>query len=332
MKTAFVTGGTGFVGLNLIDALNSAGWSVTALHRPGADTTELAALGAKLAPGDIVDAASLSRAIPEGVDAVFHVAGSINVWRTKNDEQTRINVDGTRNMVEAALAAKAKRFVHVSTLSTFGDQDGPISEDTPQHAAGSWINYERTKWQAEQEVKKGVAKGLHGVIVCPCAIVGPRDRHGWARLYHDIALEKVPAIPPGGGTFNDVRAVAEGLIAAAEKGRAGEIYILSGERLSFQDIFNMAAAEFGVAAPKKIAPKALLYVMGWISDMVGRLTGKEPDMTPEMASIMCGWKICNSTKAERELGYRPRPIKQALHDSIAWLQERDLLPKGRGAG
>ncbi len=329
MKTAFVTGGTGFVGLNLIEALHNAGWTVTALHRPGADTAELTALGAKLAPGDIVDAASLRRAIPDGVDAVFHVAGSINVWRVKNDEQTRINVDGTRNMVEAALAANAKRFVHVSTLSTFGDQDGPINEETPQHAASSWINYERTKWLAEQEVKKGVAKGLHGVIVCPCAIIGPRDRHGWARLYRDIALEKVPAIPPGGGTFNDVRAVAEGLIAAAEKGRAGEIYILTGERLSFQDIFNMAAAEFGVAPPKKIAPKALLYAMGWISDRIGRLTGKEPDMTPEMATIMCDWKIADTTKAERELGYRPRPIKQALHDSIVWLQERNLLPKGK---
>lgn len=325
MKTAFVTGGTGFLGLNLVEALCGAGWSVTALHRPGADVTELAALGASLVEGDILDPESLRRSLPEKVDAVFHLAASISVWRPLNEMQRRTNVDGTRHVVEAALNAHARRFVHVSTLSTFGDQSGPINEETPQAGNASWINYERTKWLAEQEVRKGIARGLAAVIVCPCAIVGPRDRHGWAQLYRQLRDGKVGACPPGGGTFNDVRAVAEGLVAAADKGSVGDLYILSGENMSFADFFRVVAETLGVPPPKSVAPRALLMTVARLGDLVSRMTRRQPDMTPELAALVSGWKTTDSTKAERELGYRPRPARQAVKDSIAWLKERGLL-------
>jgi len=325
MKTAFVTGGTGFLGLNLVEALRNGGWSVTALHRPGAELGELTALGASLVEGDILDPESLRRAMPEGVDAVLHLAASISVWRPLNGVQTRINVEGTRNVVEAALHAYCRRFVHVSTLATFGDHPHPINEETPQTGNASWINYESTKWRAEEEVRKGIAKGLPAVIVCPCAIVGPRDRHGWAQLFRQIRDRKVSASPPGGGTFNDVRAVVEGLVAATERGKVGEIYILSGEDMSFADFFRVIAETLNVPPPKKVAPRALLMTIARIGDMVSRVTRKQPDMTPELAAMVSGWKTTNSTKAERELCYRPRPARQAVNDSIEWLKARGLL-------
>lgn len=325
MKGAFVTGGTGFVGLNLVEALCNAGWGVTALHRPGASVDELAALGASLVEGDILDPPSLSRAIPRGIDAVFHVAGSLDTWAPLNDRQQRINVDGTRNVVAAALAADCRRLVHVSSLSTFGDQPGPIDEETPQLGGKSWINYERTKWLAEQEVRDGMARGLEAVIVCPCAILGPRDRHGWARLFSQLRDRKVPASPPGGATFNDVRAVAEGLVAAAERGGVGELYLLPGEDLSFDRLLRAIAAELGVAPPKRVAPRWMLVTLARVADVASRITRRQPDMTPEMASMVCGWKTVRSTKAERDLGYRARPVLPALRDSIEWLRARGLL-------
>jgi len=325
MKVALVTGSTGFLGLNLVEALGHAGWSVTALHRPGAELGELSASGASFVEGDILDPASLRRAMAAGVDAVFHLAASISVWRPMNGVQRRINVDGTRNVVDAALHAHCKRFVHVSTVSTFGDHPHPIDEETLQTGNSSWINYESTKWLAEEEVRRGIARGLPAIIVCPCAVVGPCDRHGWAQLFRQIRDRKVLASPPGGGTFNDVRAVAEGLIAAAERGKVGDIYILSGDDMSFADFFRLIAETLGVPPPKRVAPRALLMTFARIGDMVSRVTHKQPDMTPELAALVSGWKTTNSTKAERELGYRPRPARQAVKDSIEWLKARGLL-------
>src|SRR5271169_2269855 len=148
-RAAFVTGGTGFVGLNLVKELMIRGWDVTALHRPSSDLKFLKRFRPKLALGAITDAASLDAAIPQGTDTVFHVAGNTNMWRGGNAEQTRDNVDGTRNIVEAALAKGVRRLVVTSSISAYGPVDGEITEETPSLAANSKVNYQRNKWQAQ---------------------------------------------------------------------------------------------------------------------------------------------------------------------------------------
>ena len=139
-KSAFVTGGTGFVGLNLIKWLTAEGWNVTAFHRPTSDLTYLKCFPVQLVMGDLAEFDSVLRAVPEDVDAIFHVASDLSFSSAHNTQQTRINVDGTRHLVDAAIQRRAKRFVYTSTLGTYGAQNTVLTEETPQLAGRSTIN------------------------------------------------------------------------------------------------------------------------------------------------------------------------------------------------
>ncbi|MBM5810639.1 MAG: SDR family oxidoreductase [Gammaproteobacteria bacterium] len=324
-RTAFLTGGTGFVGSNLARELLAAGWRVLALQRPGSPPGKLQGLAVEAVSGDITDAASLRAAIPESVDAVFHVAGSINVWSRGNAEQTRVNVGGTANMVDAALARGARAFIHTSTVSAYGRHAQPITEATVSNAGQSWINYERTKWLAEEEVRRGARLGLRAVIINPCAIFGPGDTHGWAQFFFLLRDGKVKGIPPGRLTFNDVGEVARAHLAAVDRGRAGANYILSGYETSFEEMLRSMADMLGVELRAKVMPAPLLRLIGRINSLVAAVTGRPPEISHEMATMVSLPVICGSDSAERELGYRKVPLRQCLGDSLAWLRAQKLI-------
>ena len=218
MKSAFVTGATGFVGLNLVDELVRQGWEVTALHRVQSDLADLGRFPVTLMPGDITDPASLRAAIPESVDVVFHVAGNTNMWSRRNVAQTRENVEGTRNVVVAARARGAKKLVFTSSIAAYGQQTGELTETTKSNAEKSWINYQRTKWLAEEEVLSGIRGDFPATILNPGAIIGPYDTSGWARLFHLVAENRLPGVPPGELSAAHVREVAKAHVAAAEAG------------------------------------------------------------------------------------------------------------------
>ncbi len=324
-KTAFVTGGTGFVGLNLVDELCNAGWQVTALHRAAADTSRLKEFPVTLAAGDLTDAASLNAAMPEGVDAVFHVAADTNMWSRNNAQQTRNNVDGTRYMVEAAIAKGAKKFVCTSSVSAYMPRNQTISEDTVSLAGTSWINYERSKWLAEEEVRAGVARGLDAVIINPNAVLGKRDTGGWAQLFFALRDGKLGGLPSGAGVYNHVTQVAKAHIAAAERGRSGKNYILPGPSHSMAEMIQMMADCMGIELKAKPVPPVLMQIIARLGAGVAWFTGKEPDLTPEMAALMCISFELDTDKAERELGFQQTPLKECVEESHAWLVAEGLL-------
>ena len=325
-KAAFVTGGTGFLGLNLLEQLTATGWRVVALHRPGADLRLVARLPVALAEGDLLDPASLKRAIPRGVDAVFHVAADTSVWARNNERQTRINVEGTHNILEAAAAAGAGRFVHTSTWNTFGLEQGQLSEASPQLGGHSWINYNRTKFLAEEAVRTAAAAGLPAVILNPCHIMGRYDRHGWARLILDLCNRWIPAAPPGAGVFCHAREVAKAHIAAAERGRASGNYLLGGVFASLLDVFRTIGEVTGRKSPTITLPAAAFRLAARFSTEAARVTGKEPLITPEGAAMVTVSARVVSDLAERELGYRAVPMKTMIEDSYTWLQSEGLIP------
>ena len=184
MPSAFVTGGTGFVGLNLIQLLRAQHWDVTACHRQSSNLELIRRFSPRLVVADVVDRQQLLAAMPERPDAVFHLAASVNFWRPKNDEQTRINVEGTRNAVEAALERKARRFIHMSSVAAWGPADGDVIDETsPSRAPGHPVNYFRTKWLSEQEVLRGIERGLEAVFINPANILGPYDPNTWSRTH-----------------------------------------------------------------------------------------------------------------------------------------------------
>lgn len=327
-RTAFVTGGTGFLGRHVVEQLVQAGWRVVALHRASSDVRALKSYGVTLAEGSITDHDSLVRAMPEVPDAVFHIAGNTSLWSGGNAEQTRDNVDGTRFVVETAIAKKARRLVHTSSVSSWGEvHESPFDETTPQHGGESWVNYERTKYLGELEVLKGVARGLHACIMCPGHIVGRYDASNWARLIMLTAKEKLPGVPPGKGTWAEAREVAKAHIAALEAGRDGERYLLGGAHATYLDAIQIVARMAGVKEPTRVTPGWMLRALGRVSQWGSYFTRKAPTVTPELAAGTARPPhLFKSDKAIRELGYRAVSLEEMFRDAYEWLRSEKLVP------
>ncbi|MCP4602234.1 MAG: SDR family oxidoreductase [Proteobacteria bacterium] len=329
MAQAFVTGGTGLLGINLIEQLVSDGWDVVALHRKSSNLKDLSKFKVQMVEGAIDDVASLERVMPKGVDVVYHVAANTSFWSRKKKQQWKDNVDGTRNMVATALKKGAKRFIHTSSLAAFGFHRETVTEEAPSIALETWINYPRTKWHAEQEVKKGIEKGLKATILNPANIIGPYDYNNWSQMFSLIDKKKMPVVPPGRGSFCHVREVARVHITALEKGRIGENYLLGGADASYMEMAQVIAKLLDRPAPKRILHpmiiKTVAHPMNWWS----YISGKEPDITPEKAELVSNNFLCDSSKAVKELGYDPADLKTMLEDCYKWLVKEDLLPTSR---
>jgi dihydroflavonol-4-reductase len=324
-RTAFVTGGTGFLGLNLIEQLTAQQWQVTALHRPSSDVRLLQKFPVRLVEGDILEPDSLRRAMPPGVDAVFHVAADISMWSGRNARQTRINVEGTRHVVEAALEVGAERLVHTSTWNTYGLWQRAISEELPQRGSESQANYDRTKFLAEEEVREGITRGLDAVIVNPSHIMGRYDRKGWAQLIMMAQERWMPGVPPGAGTFCHAEAVASAHIAAAERGRRAANYLMSGADASFAELFAVINEVTGSRVPLRPLPAALFRVPARLAAAWASISGEEPPITPEGVEVAIARARVTSRRAEQELGYRPAPLRTMVEDCYRWLLAEGLL-------
>ncbi|WP_020650436.1 SDR family oxidoreductase [Solimonas variicoloris] len=327
-KTAFVTGATGFVGLNLLAELHERGWQVIALHRQNSDLGPLDRYPRlRRVVGDVTDQRTLRGAIPRGVDCVFHVAGNTSLWNRTHVEQIKVNVRGTRNMVRAALEAQVKRFVHTSSIVAYGVHSGTITEDTPTRGSTAAINYVRSKALAEREVRKGISAGLPAVILNPSNIVGPYDTQTWARMFGLVQQGRLPAMPPGGGSFCHVREVARAHVAAAERGRIGANYLLGGAQASYVGLVREIARLIGVRRhPLTLHPR-LLHWYATLEEWAAPLFGREPDITRDAVALLSENLYCSSQRAQQELGYVPQTLEAMLIDCRDWLYEAGLLKR-----
>ncbi len=324
--TAFVTGATGFVGSHLTKELLAGGWHVTALHRDTSDLSKLDCDSIDMVVGDITDLESLQSAIPKRVAAVFHVAGNTGLWSPGNEKQWRENVGGTRNMVIASLEAEAQRLVYTSTASIYGLQEGRIDEESPRLGGESWVNYQRSKFQAEEEVLQGIEMGLDAVVINPSNILGCSDTKGWARFIQWVVSSDLLVIPPGSASFCHVTEVAKAHIEAFERGRTGDRYLLGGADASFLDLTRMIGDLEG-------RRKFVILLPRWLAKCLGRLSRSwavrfesPPIMTPESVEELTLQLLCDCSKAERELGYRPVELTFMLQESYSWLKGEGLLP------
>jgi len=325
-KTAFVTGGTGFLGINLLHKLCEQGWQVTALHRPSSELKYIQHLPIQLVEGSITDKASLIAGIPTGTEVIFHLAGDTNMWRPNNDRQRLINVEGTRNMIEAAAAQNAKTFIHTSSISAWGDVKGMIDESVPQRGEQSWINYEKTKWQGEQIALKGRESGFKVVVINPASIVGAYDLTSWAQIFFALRDDDIPGIPPGSNSFVHVDDVVAAHIAAVDKGQDGHRYILSGENAPIQSLVAEIAKSMGISKIPRQIPGPILKFIAGLSYFGGRIIGKESTITPEIANFMSRKDYAfDNSKALGELGYQMRPWREGVQANYDWLKEEGFL-------
>lgn len=325
MPTALVTGATGFLGGHLVQTLLDYDYQVRVLFRSESSLAPLTGLDIQPYQGDVSNADSLAQAMQGKLDLVFHVAASTTAWKPKFAEQTRINVDGTRNVVQAALRAGVRRLVHTSSVAVYGLTDALISESSPHRGRDSWINYARTKALAEEEVQAGIRAGLDAVICNPTHIFGPGDTHNWARLIMLVDQQKLPGVPPGSGAFVDVREAAHAHLMAAERGVCGENYLLGGEETSFLDLVQRIGRQLGKPTPNKAIPALAMKAYAHLQDWLSRITRREPEVTPESVAFVCQHMHCDISKARRVLNLQVTPLDRLLSDTVKWLRHARLV-------
>jgi dihydroflavonol-4-reductase len=322
MAKLFLTGATGFLGGHVLAQALSAGHEVHALVRDANKLAPILRANAKLTLhlGDVLDADSLKKALTP-VDALFHMAASTNTWARHNTAQMRINVDGVSNVLSAAKG-KVGRFIDTSTTAVFGLSHLLLDESSPRLGLHSWINYARSKALAEARV---LESGLDVVVLNPTHILGPQDRQNWARLAQLIYRNKLPGAPPGTGSFADVREVAAAHLRAFEVGQSGQNYILGGAQASFLQLVQLIAKELDRKAPNRATPAFILHALARLKAMIAAVTGKEPDITPESAALVCHPMQIDCRKAQTELGLRITPLPVLVADMVAWLRAENLL-------
>ncbi len=321
-----LTGATGFLGGHVLDRLLADRVDVTAVVRSVAAADNLRTRGVKTVVGALEDPAVLREAIDRATDCVFHVAADTSTWRGNEARQTRTNVEGTRNVLAAAEAAGVRRFVHTSSVSAFGQQEATLSETSPRLGRDSWINYERTKAIAEEIVLEADAKGrIESIVLNPAHILGPGDTHNWASLFILIDQGKLPGVPPGSGAFADVREVAKAELAAWRHPRHGEQFLLGGEQASFLALIQAIAGELDRKAPTKPTPAGFIRGYARVLDLMSRLTGRQPSLTPQAVSFTCHHLKVDSSKAIRELGYQTTPLDVLVRDTCNWLHDQGML-------
>lgn len=327
-----VTGATGHLGNNLVRALLARGDRVRAVVLPNDDTRPIAGLPLEQVQGDVRDLGALIWAF-RGADIVYHLAGIIAIAPGREALLYQVNVLGTRNVVEAALRCGVRRLVHTASIHALVEppHGTTIDEHMPFDPERIPTEYGRSKARGALEVLAGVERGLDAVIGCPTGIIGPYDFQPseMGRLFLNVARRRLPAYVHGAYDFVDVRDVAQGLIAAGERGRRGESYILSGKVVTVRELMALLERATGVRAPRLGLPAGPARAVARLAMRFAALTHTRPLFTAESVDIL-GSNCCIShEKATRELGYAPRPIVETVADTIRWFREAGMLAAPR---
>ena len=330
----FVTGASGFIGANLVHELVARKHRVKALLRPGSDLRGLADVEFERVEGDLSDKAKLKEAM-YGCDWCFHVAASYHLWLRDYRPMYAANVQGTRNVLEAAGTAGCSRIVYTSTVGCIGlpqpsqGRINPSDESTMVREEQMTNHYKRSKWQAEQVAIRLARDGVPVVIVNPTAPVGPRDVKPTptGKIIVDFLNRQMPAYLDTGLNWVHVRDVAIGHILAAQEGCIGERYILGNEQgnWTMQEAFAVLEEITGVPAPKWRIPYAVALCAAYADEAISALT-RQPPKAPLAGVRMAKYKMFFSpAKAIRELGLPQTPPKRALADAAEWFRQNGYV-------
>ena len=321
-----VTGANGHVGVNLCSALLEQGHYVRALQHK--HDFGLKNIHADFIKGDLLSTDSLRTFLDE-IDVVIHLAAKISIKGDRDGSVHRINVDGTRNILEIAKRKKISKFVHFSSIHAFNHQ--PLSEilDERRPVVGpEAFSYDRSKAEGENIVLEAAKDGFPSLVICPTAIIGPADYEpsltGKAIL--DLYNGKIPALVPGGYNWVDVRDVVDGCISSIDKGTNGEKYLLSGTWRSIKDVSELITKVSGKKTVSAIMPFWIARVGLPFINLYGKITGTEPLYTSESLKIIQnGNRNISNQKARKELGFISRSLEETMKDLLAWFRKNDFI-------
>lgn len=323
---SLVTGATGFVGSWLVRKLIDKGEKVHVLHRAGSSMEELKGLNFKSCVGDITDADSLTPAMQD-VDTVYHLAGVVGYTSAMRALMERVNVQGTRNVVNAVAKRKPKLVYMSSVVAVGASFDGtPLNEESPYNISHLNLGYFETKKAAEDLVRAACAKGsIEAVILNPSTIYGAADaKKGSRKTQLKVARGELPFYTSGGVSVVSVHDVVDTVIKARDLGRNGERYILSGDNLTIHELFTRIAHLAGSKPPSIRLPNFAVHALGKLGDAMEKFGRKGP-ISGENAwtSVLFHW--FDHGKAKRELGFNPRPAQEALSESVEWMKQHGYL-------
>jgi dihydroflavonol-4-reductase len=322
-----VTGGTGFVGRAVVMELLAQGRPVRVLART-ANHPALEGLPVEVALGDLRDPVSLELAL-KGCSRLFHVAADYRLWVPYPDEMFAVNVEGTRNLLAAALAQEVSRVVYTSTVGTLGNPgDGtPGSEETPVSLGEMVGPYKRSKFIAEQVALEFAAQGLPLVVVNPSTPIGPWDSRPTptGQMIIDFLKGRMPAYVQTGLNLIHVADVARGHLLAEAKGQVGEKYILGHENLSLSQVFQMLAEISQRPAPWVRLPYWPVLALAYLNEFWSRRSAKPPRMPVTAIRMARKLMYFDNNKAVKDLGLTLTPVRQAMRDAVAWFWEHNYV-------
>jgi dihydroflavonol-4-reductase len=323
--SVLVTGGTGFLGRVLVERLVGDGNEVRALARSDASAGKLGASGAEPVRGDVLDLDALAAAMG-GCDLVYHVAGANAFCVRDPSPMFEINVRGSENVVRAAARTGVRRVVYTSSAATLGEASGTIGSEESPHRGWFYSDYERSKFEAERAVLAAAREsGLDVVSVNPASVQGPGRAGGSAKLLLDYLNGRIPAVVDSRISLVDIADCTEGHLLAAERGRPGERYVLSGATLSVRDGLALVARVVGIDRPVRTLPPWLAMGAATMVEALGRVRRRRPSICRELARTLTHGHAYDGSKATRELGLRYTPIEETLHRTVDWWVEQRLV-------
>ena len=328
-----VTGAPGHLGNNLVRLLLAEGYKVRCMALRGESLESLKGLDVEIVEGDVRDPSSLDRAV-SGADIVYHLASVISLTPGHAHLLREVNVKGARNVAEACLRNGVRRLVYTSSIHALVEPPlgRAIDESQPCDPSRIKMAYSKSKAEGTLEVLEVVRSGLDVVVLYPTGMIGPYDFRPseMGRVVLDYVRGKIPARVSGGYDFVDVRDVAYGHLLAARQGLPGEGYILSGEWISVDDLMEELSLIANVPMPKVRIPLPLAQAYAWASTWVSAKLGTRPLFTSDSLDTLRSNSLVTCDKARRYLGYRARPIRETLRDTVVWFREAGMLD-GTGA-
>lgn len=330
---AFITGATGFIGAAIVRELLADNIAVRALVRPDSDTSNLRGLDVELWQGDLADPQTIANGI-KGCNLVFHAAADYRLWTNNPVQMYRINVDGTKAVLQAAAEAEVERVIYTSSVGTLGNPgDGrPGTEDTPVTFDDMVGHYKKSKFLAEKVAKRFIEQGLPLVIVNPSTPIGPNDIKPTptGKIIVDFLNRKMPAYLDTGLNLIAVEDCAKGHLLAAKSGRIGSQYILGNQNLTLREIFDILSDITGLTAPRVRLPFYPILAAAWVNEKISAITGKEP-LIP-LAGVQMAQKFMyfDSTRAVTELALPQTSVKDALARAVDWFDKNGYLNTKRG--
>jgi nucleoside-diphosphate-sugar epimerase len=317
----FVTGGTGFIGGQVVRRLRERGDEVRALVRSPGKGTKLEPLGCELVSGDLSDEAAIRESL-EGCDAAIHGAAiyEVGIPESEHPRMREANVVGTERVLRAALEAKTPRVAYISTVAAFGNTRGEVVDESYRHPGTDFTSYyEQTKYEAHQVALRLIDQGLPCVIVQPGGVYGPEDHSAIGNQMNQFLAGRMPALafPETGFNMVHVEDVADGVLLALDKGEVGEAYVLGGEITTMRGLIEALARVSGRKPPKRDVPTPLIKAMTPIGPVVGKLMGQPPNLRELISSADNVTFWAKHDKAMSRLGYSPRGLEQGLRDTLA---------------